>query len=117
MPDCDGAGVVEDRKAAPLVGILLICGLVFFIDDDETQAGKRGEKGAARADDHVDVAVRGPFARRRTAGWRSTRSELPRRGQGTGRRNGQTVCGVSAISGTRTMAWRLRARVSAIARR
>ena len=60
--DCGGACLARthDRAFAPVIQdsvLLLVGGVMPFLDDDEPEGRERGEHGAARADDDVDVAA------------------------------------------------------------
>ncbi len=86
--------------------LLLVGRLVFFIDDDESEVFERREDGAACADDDarparlnlvplvVPLAFREPAVQDRDLSSVSAKRLLKR----------STVCGVSEISGTSTMA-------------
>ena len=102
----DGARVVAR------VGLLLVGGVVLLVDADQPERGNRGEDRGAGADDdrRLAEAIRSRSSRRSasvSAEWR-TATRSPKRA-----RKRPSACGVSAISGTSTIAPRPRASASA----
>ena len=109
--DGDRAGVVA---RVPLV---LVGRVVLLVDDDQADVGERREHRRARPDARPAPRPRAAAATRRGARPRpspewSTATTSPNRAW-----NRPTVCGVSAISGTSTIAPRPAASVSCTARR
>ena len=94
----DRAGVVA-RVALVLVGAV-----VLLVDDDQAEPLERREDRRARADADAGLAARAAASTRRGARRRRASSAGPRPCRRSARRSATTICGVSPISGTSTIA-------------
>ena len=107
----------DRSRVIPRVGLLLVGGVVLLVDADRRRGRGTGAKTAERAPTTTRASPRATRSRssRRSASpseeWR-TATVSPKRAV-----KRASVCGVSAISGTRTIAPRPRASASSHARR
>ena len=102
-------------RVVPRVRLLLERRVVLLVDDDEPEPVDGREDRRARADDDARSAGCAGARARRAARPPSARSAEPRRDRRSGRGTARRVCGVSAISGTRTIVARSRASAAAAA--